>query len=1056
MAEDEVVQILSLSSLSDLLAYILDSASHVNFANADADYTYNERNGTTVGWKMFIVLLSLAHQLSDLDLDTFVRQFRRLPSQAASIGESANPATGRQHAYPYSSQPQSPAFSVDYDTPIQSHVKETTPLGPLKQAKFASYELMDSQQDSRDSIADGFHEYSNNFVTIPQTVPLSSILVQAEERRKSLPVYLADSDKIQNPVLGHISPMASRVQAGFHDQKYPVDSGLPLSHNIVDLTNSFYDGLIPADCSPSGIGESSQQILEYSGLELAHPSAGLESASSPFGPSQQSLRYPGIHIDPPPPDPRTAPILLESLESLQHSELEIVHPVVDPKSDPIPVLSLQQGTSEIVLDDDWQPARASSFWGYDTPQPSSGIFEAEVPDVTAESRRIARNRLIALQDKEPAPKPFEVRSLSIFGRKKASDAPASRAAYSWSILATGLENAAKEGSLPLVATFIEFGADPNYRSKSPRVRHDALQYAATGGYTGIVEYLVRKGADTIAVNNALIYAILRGHVDLAMRLISAHRADVNTFKYLPVKQGGALNFSKGRVYANALAIAAFINNKHDRIRLVQFLLAQKCDIDNIIWFLFKTAENVEYGFGYSNLALFVPKCPFTVDILLKSGITAHTVRKEAPIEVLKGFRKAGFHCESLSIVQAISRIQSTTWEFRSSECLDIAAQLVHNGSDPNRLEFDGIEDHTSEWGWKMTPLARAIKSGVIHGVEGLLQLGAKSDSVVTLDGPGYTKSRTLLHYAVQRGDKAIIRTLISNGADVNALSNIYNPQNCQAAETAMAEAASLGHLEIVKVLLGARAHPNDGSLHKAARNAQLEIAKLLLQYGAKLGKEVDSVSWPTLSRDDYTWKYNPDFNRVRKPRGNVLCFAMSWPGCRRKTSQEEKDNYLNLVNLLLNAYDAHGLPVEQTVLRAALDANNTIGLKQLLNFPFRLKQPEINVFSPMFYIWSQPVSMSRTGYGFTPVQYALMMHCDDSLVDFLVSKGASKIRVIYSSDSKDQRVVDGTRLIWEICSVNRPIPKRVDGLEGAKEYTTEPPNFRYGGYRPVHITKIKI
>ena len=1047
------MQLLSLSGLSDLLAYILDSASHANFENDDTDYTYDERSGTTIGWKKFIVLISLAHQLSDLDLDTFVKRFRPPPSQWMSIGESPNAATGRQHASPYSPKPQNPAFDVDCDTPSQGHVKKTTSPGPSKEAQIVSCKPMDSQQDSRDSIADGFHEYPDHFFMPPQTVSFSSVPVQAEEHSKPLPVILTDSDKTQNPVVGHDSPVASQGHAGFRDEKYLVDSGLPLGHNIMDFT-SFYDGLIPVDSSPLVIDESSQQILEHSGLQLAQPSADLELASVAQVLSQQSLGHSGLYIDPPPPDPRTAPIPLISLESFQHSELEIVHPFVDPKSDPIPVLSLEQGLSEISLDDGWQPARESTLSGYDAAQPSPCIFEAEVPDVTAESRRIATNRLIALQDKEPAGKLSEGRSLSIFGRKKASDAPESRVVYSWSILATGLENAAKEGSLPLVATFMEFGADPNYRSKARTERHDALQYAATGGYTGIVEYLVRKGADSIAVNNALVYAILRGHVDLAMRLISAHGADVNTFKYLPVKPGGALNFPKGRVYANVLAITAFINNKNDQIRLVQLLLAHKCDLHNIIWFLFKTAENVEYGFGYSNLALFVPKCPFTVDILLKSGITAHTVRREAPIEVLKGFRKAGFYCQNLFIVQAISRIQSISWQFRSSECLEIAAQLVHNGSDPNRLEFNGIEDHTSESGWKMTPLARAIKSGVIHGVEGLLQLGARPESVIKLDGPGYTKSRTLLHYAAQWGNKAIIQALISKGADVNALSNVYDPQNCQAPETVMAQAASSGHLEIVKMLLGARVNPNDGSLHKAARNAQLEVVRLLLQYGAALGKEVDSVSWPTLSRDDHAWKNNPDINRVRRPRGNVLCFAMSWPGARRTTSQKEKDNYLNLVNLLLNAHDAQGLRVDQTVLRAALDANNTIGLRQLLNFPFRSRQPGIDLLSPIFYI--RCAYVSKTAYGFTPVQYAMMMHCDDSLVECLVSKGAAMTRVIYSSDEMDQRVVDGTRLIWETCFANRPIPKRADGLEGAKEYCTGPPHFRFGGYRPVHITKIRI
>ncbi len=236
-------------------------------------------------------------------------------------------------------------------------------------------------------------------------------------------------------------------------------------------------------------------------------------------------------------------------------------------------------------------------------------------------------------------------------------------------------------------------------------------------------------------------------------------------------------------------------------------------------------------------------------------------------------------------------------------------------------------------------------------------MGAKADSIITLDGPGYTKSRTLLHYyAVPWGDKAIIRELIHEGADVHTLSNIYDPQNCQAAETAMAEAASLGHLEILKELLSARADPNDGSLHKAARNAQLDVVKLLLQYGAKLSKEVDRVSWPMPSRDDYVWRYDPDVNRVRKPRGNVLSFAMSWPGGRRNTSEWERDNYLHMLNLLLSTYDARSLPMERTVLRAALDTDNIIGVRQLLNLPFRSKQLEINECSPIFYIWSPPSS----------------------------------------------------------------------------------------------------
>jgi hypothetical protein len=41
------------------------------------------------------------------------------------------------------------------------------------------------------------------------------------------------------------------------------------------------------------------------------------------------------------------------------------------------------------------------------------------------------------------------------------------------------------------------------------------------------------------------------------------------------------------------------------------------------------------------------------------------------------------------------------------------------------------------------------------------------------------------------------------------------------------------------------------------------------------------------------------------------------------------------------------LRVDQTVPRAALDTNNIIGLRQLLNFPFRSNQLEIDLRSPI-------------------------------------------------------------------------------------------------------------
>ncbi len=127
---------------------------------------------------------------------------------------------------------------------------------------FRSYKPKNSHQNSRDSIADRLQGYTTSFAA-SQTDTISPVY------NAPLSIYLTDSNKIQTPFLGHISPVESRSPARFHDQKNLVDPGPPLSYNIVDFTESFYDGLIPVDCGSPAIPEGSQQISEYSGLQLA-------------------------------------------------------------------------------------------------------------------------------------------------------------------------------------------------------------------------------------------------------------------------------------------------------------------------------------------------------------------------------------------------------------------------------------------------------------------------------------------------------------------------------------------------------------------------------------------------------------------------------------------------------------------------------------------------------------------------------------------------------------------------------------------------------------------
>jgi len=1022
-AEDEVVQVLSLSGLPlETLVKVWDLTSGA-FGSPDAQHSLNKPTGTDVGWEKFIVLLSVSHQSSGLDLKSYMRKFIKPPPRRPPIPKGPNLALyndmqavvkqlgqtaikdenapknrppirhRRQHSAPVStiieteiiqksasamSLPLKESGSAADSNPTPNNLEGSAPMPrkpakiatappvPRKPAKLATFPSvrrnsdanigrppLNTPQASGSDISDGFQEYSTIFVR-PPPIPLS---LRAGWNSKIQNNSSSEQDEVPSS-LKRSSQASTHTHSGSGDELYLDESRTPASHNILDLSEL-------SDSVPPLLSESLQPHIR-------------DSISGSIQPST---------------DPENAPIPLTTLQS--------------------PLLAARQSKY-------WEPAAVSiSPIPYDIPEiPPYDIGGESLSLVTADTRQIARNRLIALKDQSYPSKEVISRRKSVLGFKKTVEAE-----FSLSILADALERAVHEDNLPLVATFIEFGADANNRqnvAKTKFERHAALQIAATAGYSHIIDYLIEKGADSTAINNALIFATAACQLNLAMRLISVHGADVNTFAKLPAEP--IYGVSKHEVYINALGLAANIKEEQERIRFVEFLIERQCDVNGIVWRQYKTTTNQQYGFGYSNLALFVSQCATTVDRLLKAGAHAHTVRQEASKEAVCQFRKSGFHCQSMAIVQPISCLWNIDFNNNSSRCLSVLMQLVQHGSDPTRCEVNGISELLEDEGCKKSPLARAIKSQDVDGVEKLLQLGVSPNSVITFlqfhsgKSTGYAMSRTALNYAAQCGSLPIIQSLLAHCAEVNKLSNIYTPLTCQSGESALAEAASSGNLEVVQTLLHAGANPNDGSLHKAALNAQVEIVQLFLNQGAKLEKKLDEVPWPTY---EGTWEgKNPDVNKTRKPRGDVLCFAMFWPGSRQQTSEDEKVNYLGLISILLNAYETYCLPIHQTVLRAALDNNNILGMEALLNFSFTLEHPALNLAcnAPIYYIMCSDPGTSKsakTALALTPVQYALMMQCEDYLVDFLVAKGANGSRVIYSQRSSDANFLKGTKLTWK-------------------------------------------
>ena len=349
-----------------------------------------------------------------------------------------------------------------------------------------------------------------------------------------------------------------------------------------------------------------------------------------------------------------------------------------------------------------------------------------------------------------------------------------------------------------------------------------------------------------------------------------------------------------------------------------------------------------------------------------------------------------------------------------------------------------------EYGWKRPPLARAIRAGNIEGVNWILELGVSANSQFLLANTTLTpedqqflkrgakkmgkpekfvtwsKFVTALNYAAQYGIIEIAQALLRHGANISAVSDIYHPRNCQSPETALTRAAAHGHLEMVECLRNASADVNDGSLHAAALHAELDVVLLLLRCGARLDHKVDSVVWPNsgTSSNDSRWKSNPDVNRVRRPRGDVLSFAMLWTLRHRTPSPDQVDKYLAMLRILIKAYEEAHILIEQEVLRAALDANNKLGLKALFEFTTTKQHPALHVstfHSPhnaIYYIWSKDglISKNKNYHPFTPVQYALMMYCDPQIVDLLAQNKADTSRFLGFRATNHEELVRGTTL----------------------------------------------
>ncbi len=155
---------------------------------------------------------------------------------------------------------------------------------------------------------------------------------------------------------------------------------------------------------------------------------------------------------------------------------------------------------------------------------------------------------------------------------------------------------------------------------------------------------------------------------------------------------------------------------------------------------------------------------------------------------------------------------------------DNAALFVEAGIDPSVRSQTG---RTAIW--------IAVEQRHLAVLQALLAAGVAPDEK---NAPPMEYGKSIVFEAVDTGDAAFVRALVDAKADAKAANEYGVPP--------LAEAARTGRLEMCEILLKAGADPNAAPagfplLYGPVNENQLEVVRLLLKSGAKLGEHKQSL-----------------------------------------------------------------------------------------------------------------------------------------------------------------------------------------------------------------------
>eukprot|EP00057_Strongylocentrotus_purpuratus_P016562 XP_011671036.1 PREDICTED: ankyrin-1-like [Strongylocentrotus purpuratus] len=346
---------------------------------------------------------------------------------------------------------------------------------------------------------------------------------------------------------------------------------------------------------------------------------------------------------------------------------------------------------------------------------------------------------------------------------------------------TELHTFAETGDLDAIKDHVSQGAELD---EAGSFGWTALHIAASNGHLGMTKYLLSQGADVNYSNDfgrcALHSASEKGNLDVVEYLIS-EGADMNKGNDLGVT---ALQFA----------------SESGHLDIVKSLISHGAEADNC------DADGIT--------ALHYAICARKIDItkyLLSQGskLNKRSVRDSV---ILKFDGQYGHYdvvrCMQSNVGRTDSRLVDSFTVFRGAPEGDLGRSKYQDGDEK-----------------------KTVQGGMVMVLMSLISSDLDIQDILASQG-SRTVELTSLQYAVEGGCLAVVRYLMSQGADVNESNNID--------WSALHFGAQKGHLDIVDYLLGQGAEVAKGDiddispLHVAAFVGHCDVTEHLLRQGAEV------------------------------------------------------------------------------------------------------------------------------------------------------------------------------------------------------------------------------